>query len=106
MDAMSIAGASPVGGTTDYFVIYEDGTTGHVQVSGGQEPALDRPGTFVTEERYGERLLELRAQHAAHVAALEAADEARQEADYAALAELGVPKETARRMSGYTGGQR
>lgn len=106
MDGMSIAGAAPVGETVDRYVIFDDGVTGHMRVPAGVEPVLLRPGRFVTEEEWGERVRELREQSAAHVARLLAADDARHAADYAALRDAGVPEESARRMAGYEDGGR
>ena len=106
MSSMAIAGASPVGELVEWFVIYDDGTTGRMQVSKGTEPTLSRSGSFVSEEEYGARVQQLGEGTAAHVAELQAADEARQAADYEALVGLGVPEDSARRMAGYDGGQR
>ncbi|WP_411092336.1 hypothetical protein [Streptomyces sp. 049-1] len=100
MESMAIAGAGPLGGYADRYVIYEDGTAGHLQVLEGQEPTLSRPGRFVSRDAYSDRLGELQAGTAAHVAELEAGDQERHEVDYAALLGAGVPEETARRMSG------
>lgn len=105
MDTMTVAGARPVGEIVDVFVIYDDGTPAHMQILAGAEPTLSRPGRLVSEEQYGERLQELRAASAAHVAALEAQDEARHKADYEALLGAGVPEENARRMAGFLDGQ-
>ncbi|MFK0063329.1 hypothetical protein ACIQTN_29390 [Streptomyces werraensis] len=103
---MSIAGASPLGRPVDWYVIYDDGTAAHLQVVGEVEPVLGRPGRLVSEEEYGERMAQLRESSAEHVAALEAADVARQETDYQGLRAAGVPEDTARRMSGYEEGRR
>jgi thymidylate synthase ThyX len=100
MESMAIAGAGPLGDYVDRYVIYDDGTTGHLQVPDGLEPTLSRPGRVVSRDAYSDRLGELQAATAAHVAALEAGDQARHETDYAALLGAGVPEETARRMSG------
>ncbi|MDQ1018986.1 hypothetical protein [Streptomyces afghaniensis] len=105
MDTMTVAGARPIGEIVDVFVIYDDGTPAHMQILAEAKPTLSRPGRLVSEEQYGKRLQELRASSAAHVAALEAQDEARHQEDYEALLGAGVPEESARRMAGYTGGQ-
>jgi hypothetical protein len=102
---MSVAGAKPVGEIENVFVIYDDGTPAHMQVLAGPEPTLSRPGRIVSEEEYGARLQELRATTAAHVADMEAQDEARHRDDYEVLLGLGVPEVNARRMAGYLGGQ-
>ncbi|MGJ3558809.1 hypothetical protein ACR6C2_07470 [Streptomyces sp. INA 01156] len=103
---MTIAGARPIGELADLYVLYEDGTTGHLQVLAGSEPTLSRPGRFVTLDEYSERLQELHDGTAAHVAELEAEDEARRAADYEALIAAGVAHGSARRMAGYHDGQR
>lgn len=102
---MTIAGAQPVGETADVYVIYDDGTPGHLQIPVGEEPALSRAGRVVPEEEYAARLEELRTGTAELVAKLEAEDETRQRGDYEVLRGLGVPEETARRMASYTGGE-
>ncbi|MEU6594800.1 hypothetical protein ABZ923_37335 [Streptomyces sp. NPDC046881] len=103
MDTMVIAGVRPVGESVDLYVIYDDGTPAHMQVLAGMEPVLSRPGRFVSLEEYGERRQELQDGITAHIASLEKADEIRQENDFEALIALGVPEDSARRMSGYTG---
>ncbi|MFD0208958.1 hypothetical protein ACFVH9_07460 [Streptomyces hirsutus] len=104
MHTMTIAGARPFVEMADLYVIYDDGTTGHMQVPEGTEPTLSRPGRVVSRDEYSERLHELREGTAAHVAVLEAQDEARHRADYEALVTAGVAEESARRMAGYLGG--
>ncbi|MFI9418107.1 hypothetical protein [Streptomyces werraensis] len=106
MDTMTIAGAQPAGEVVDVYVIYDDGTTGHLQASADRELTLSRPGRVVSRDEYSERLGQLRDGTAAHVAALEAADEARHRADFEALVGLGVPEESARRMAGFPDGRR
>jgi hypothetical protein len=106
MDTMTIAGAQQVGAPVDWYVIYDDGTTGHLQMLDGGEPELSRPGRFVSLDEYSDQLGRLRDGTAAHIATLKAADEARHRADYEALIGLGVPEETARRMAGLGSGQR
>ncbi|WP_086859918.1 hypothetical protein [Streptomyces milbemycinicus] len=97
-----VDGAEPAGHTATYYVVYDDGTAGLIKVTGGHEPPqLARPGTLVPATRYGARLEELTADHAAYVAQLQAADEVRTRQDYEALLGAGVPEENARRMSGH-----
>ncbi|MDX3069794.1 hypothetical protein PV518_48070 [Streptomyces sp. ND04-05B] len=88
---------------TTYYVIYEDGSLGRIDTDGEGQPPLAKPGRFVDAATYGARSEELAAQHAQHVADLQAADEARTKADYDALIEAGIPEATARRLSGYQG---
>lgn len=54
----------------------------------------------IDAEEYGADLTHMEEARARHVAELQAADRARQKADYAALSTLGLPEETARRLSG------
>ncbi|MGX1301321.1 hypothetical protein RKD35_002809 [Streptomyces albogriseolus] len=103
MDAMSIAGGTPVGETVDHYVIYEDGTAGHMRLTEGVEPVLSRSGRFVSAEEYGQRLDELNVASAEYVARLQAQDEERTRTDYLELRRTGVRHESASRMSGYTG---
>ncbi|WP_405893671.1 hypothetical protein OG272_15580 [Streptomyces sp. NBC_00104] len=84
-----------------HFVIYEDDTTGLIETTGEEPPRLSRPGRIVPEERYRGRLAELEAEHAEHIAQLEAEDLARTRGDYEALIAAGVPAATASRLSGY-----
>lgn len=98
-----VDGVEPAGDTATYYVVYDDGTAGLIEVTGGHEPPrLARPGTLVPATRYEARLEELTADHAAYVTQLQAAEEARTRQDYEALLSVGVPEESARRMSGYT----
>jgi hypothetical protein len=92
----------PAGAVT-YYVIYDDGSIGRIVSSNGEQPPLSKPGRFVTEAEYQTRADELEAEHAEHIAEMQAADEARAREDYEALIAAGIPEATARRMSGYTG---
>lgn len=85
-----------------YWVIYDDGSIGKIETTGGP-PTLPKPGRFVTEEEYRERAEELDAAHREHLERLRREEEARTWADFKALLDAGVPEETARRLSGYTG---
>jgi hypothetical protein len=100
---MTIAGVTPVGEMVDHYVVYEDGTAGHIRVNEGTEPTLARPGRFVSLEEYGERVAQLQDEAGAHVARLQAEDEARQRANFQALLAVGLPEANARDMSGFTG---
>ncbi|MFE3032907.1 hypothetical protein ACFXKY_14835 [Streptomyces canus] len=85
------------------YVIYEDGTTGRIEVTAGAVPELTRPGTMVTKEVYQAKVAALEEQAAKAVAHLEASEQTRARADYTALTLLGLAEATARRLSGYTG---
>ncbi|MBC9729250.1 hypothetical protein [Streptomyces sp. TRM68367] len=86
-----------------HHVIYEDGSVGRIEVTAGAVPELSRPGSFVSEERYQERVKALEEVQAARIAEVEAAELGRSRADFLALSLLGLAEETARRLSGYTG---
>ncbi|WPR52861.1 hypothetical protein SJI45_19180 [Streptomyces sp. S399] len=102
--SMTITGATEAGDTVTYWVIYDDGSVGRIEITNGQqEPALSKPGRLVSEVEYQERLDELRAEQERRRAERAAEDEARTRTDYLALRAAGVPEDTARRMSGYTG---
>ncbi|MGJ5693538.1 hypothetical protein ACM6RM_10210, partial [Streptomyces pratensis] len=87
-----------------FYVLYDDGSTGRIEVIGQEEPpTLSKPGRIVTETEYEDRLAELRAEQERLREEQGAEDEARTREDYLALLAAGVPEATARRMSGYTG---
>lgn len=68
-----------------------------------QAPALPQGATLLTEAEHAQALGEVRAERQEYVDGLVAAAEANQGSDYQALRALGVPEETARRLTGYTG---
>ncbi|MGV2914530.1 hypothetical protein [Streptomyces alfalfae] len=88
--------------TTPYWVIYEDGSVGHVATTGGA-PELAKPGRLVTEAEYQERAGQLAADRQAYLDALAAEDLARTRAAYEAFLAASFPEAVARQMSGYTG---
>lgn len=100
---VTVTGAEVAGDPVDYFVIYDDGSTGQITLTNGGEPVLGKPGRLVTREEYDERLEEIQAVRDAAREEREAEDLARQREDYLALRAAGVPEATARRMSGYEG---
>ncbi|MDI9829675.1 hypothetical protein [Streptomyces sp. KAU_LT] len=101
---MSIYGAEPVGDLAEFFVLYEDGSVGRLQVTQGEQPpALARAGRFVSRQEYLARLDELNTATAEHVGRLLADDEERTRGDYLELRGAGIRDESARRMSGYQG---
>ncbi|MDN3056836.1 hypothetical protein PH213_20240 [Streptomyces sp. SRF1] len=101
--SMTVHGAVAAGETVTYWVIYDDGSTGLIDVTNGEAPILAKPGRLVTEEEYTARLAEIQAEQDRRREEQEAADLARTREDYLALIAAGVPEATARRMSGYTG---
>ncbi|MET9818353.1 hypothetical protein [Streptomyces sp. NPDC006355] len=92
--------------TRPVWVIYDDGSTGHMEIPEGDgDPALAKPGRLVTEAEYTARLEEIRAARAARHEAEETARLEAARADYDALIAGGFPEATARRLSGYQGTQ-
>lgn len=85
------------------WVLYDDGALGQITVTGGQLPELARPGRLITAEEYNRLTVTMADAHAARLEGLQAADTARQEREYEDLVQAGIPEETARRLSGYTG---
>lgn len=71
-------------------------------VTGTALPELPDGATLVTPEEYAIQLAELQAQKQAHRTRLDEQDQERMRGDYDALRELGVPVETASRLTGYT----
>lgn len=69
----------------------------------GEAPALPAGATPLTEAEHADARAQVLADHAEYVDGLVAAAEANQSTDYQALRALGVPEETARRLTGYTG---
>lgn len=94
------------GTPTVYYVIYDDGSLGRIEMWSDEEPQLSKPGRFVTEAEYQAALDEMRGNTAARVAALRDEDQARHEAEYEDLLAAGIPERTARRLSGFTDGEK
>ena len=91
-----------------YYVLYEDGSTGvlsvesQVAASVGEGPVLTKPGRVVTVDEYDAARGMLKAAHQTYVDSLVAADLGRNQSDYEALRRIGVPDDTARRVTGFT----
>ncbi|WP_406321883.1 hypothetical protein [Streptomyces sp. NBC_00519] len=98
----TLEGVAPAGETAVYYVLYEDGAVGKIETDAGGEPLLAHPGRLVSESAYLARLSVVEEESAAFLAELETGDQARTLADYTALTALGLPEETARRLSGYS----
>jgi hypothetical protein len=103
MSENAMPGVQPVAEEQAYLVIYDDDSTGLLVVTSDEEPPLSRPGRFVSEAEYLDRLGALKAGHEAYIARLVAEDEARTRGDFEALTSVGIPAGTARRLSGYDG---
>lgn len=91
----------PAAEMTTYFVVYDDGATGRIETTGTEPPQLARAGTLVSESRYQARLVQIQEEYARYVHELKEADEERIRHDFEALAALGIPAETAGRLTGY-----
>lgn len=100
---VTVAGTQVAGETAEYFAILDDGSVRRMTVTNGTEPVLSKPGRWVTEEEYKERLAEIQTVRDRARADQEAQDRARTWEDYQALRAAGVPEASARRMSGYKG---
>ncbi|MEU1815123.1 hypothetical protein ABZ543_07990 [Streptomyces roseifaciens] len=91
-----------------FYAVYDDGSTGMLTVTAQEEasfapPVLTKPGRLVAEKAYNRAQASLVAATAAYVEELVAADRERTRGDYEALTALGLPGDTARRMSGWQG---
>ncbi|MFE0763673.1 hypothetical protein [Streptomyces smyrnaeus] len=86
-----------------YYVIYDDGSLGRIEVWSDDPPRLSKPGRIVDEAEYQAALDEMRGNTVARVQTLRDEDYARQEAEYDDLRTAGIPERTARRLSGFTG---
>lgn len=98
-----LQGSQPIPETATFYVLYEDGSSGEITVSGGETPQLAKPGRIVPAKKYEDRLTGLRAHHEEQSARLVAGDEGRTHSDYEALRAAGVAEEAARRLSGWNG---
>lgn len=101
MTTSVLEATEPAGETTVHFVLYDDGAVGKIETEESGEPLLGQPGTLVTEGQYLARLAVIETETAGYTAALEAEERARSLADFTALTALGLPEETARRLSGH-----
>lgn len=91
--------------TTLVYVIYDDGSieTQTITGSGMVEPVLDKPGRVTSEAEYKQYLAVLEERQSIYVAEQTAAEQSALKGDYDALRAAGIPEETARRITGYTG---
>lgn len=88
--------------TTIYYQ-YEDGSVAHRVTTGGAKPATPEGATEISEEEYRAALAAIEDANRERAEERRAEEQARAKADYEALLAAGIPEETARRMSGYTG---
>lgn len=78
-----------------------DGVLAMRSVTGMDLPPLPKGAKPVTPEAYAEELAALKGQQEEHRARLAAEDQERVRGDYDALRALGVPEDTASRLTGY-----
>ena len=88
-----------------YYIIYDDGTLETLIIAGDglPEPVLDKPGRITSKLEYDQYKALRDEQNAVFLAELEATEQATRKTDYDALIAAGVPEDTARRLTGYTG---
>lgn len=83
---------------------FPDGSVAERIVTGGDGDVTPPEGAVeITEEEYRAALAAIEEQIEQERQAQREAEQARIKADYEALRALGVPEETARRLTGYTG---
>lgn len=92
----------PAEGVHTYWVIYDDGSLGRVETGEDEPPALSKPGRFVTEDEYAQRLNEIQQAREQRLAEEEAARLAEARSNYDALIAAGIPPAVASSLSGYT----
>jgi hypothetical protein len=88
------------------YVIYDDGSTerqSYIPVEDGESLPLSKPGRYVSETEYDTFLAEINAANDARHDVLLNLEDSTLRGDYDALITLGLPDDSARRMSGYTG---
>ncbi|MER6978892.1 hypothetical protein [Streptomyces carpinensis] len=86
-----------------FYVQYEDGSAGLIETTSEEPPLLSKPGAFINEDAYMELRRVWEVATAELVDALQAADLDRLLKDFRALLDLGIPVESARRLTGYDG---
>ena len=83
---------------------FENGSVAERVISGGTGDASPPVGASeITKEQYDAALAVIKEANEQQEAEERAAEQARIGADYEALRALGVPEDTARRLTGYTG---
>ncbi|MBT3161530.1 hypothetical protein HTV80_00175 [Streptomyces sp. Vc74B-19] len=87
--------------TLTFYYLYPDGSFGERKVTGVDHVHHPDGVVLLTQEEYAQKLADFEAQLEAEDAAAREAEQAQKRADYEALLALGVPAETASRMSGY-----
>lgn len=89
---------------TTLYYRFPDGSVAMRTITGGDGTALPPLGaTEITEEEYRAAYADLVERHRQQREEQEREEQERSQADYFALRAVGVPEETARRLTGYTG---
>ncbi|MGW4731851.1 hypothetical protein ACWEQC_22255 [Streptomyces shenzhenensis] len=88
---------------TEVWVLYDDGALGSITLSGLHLPVLPRPGRVITRDEYDRLSAQMADSHAARLKTMDDEEAARQVREFRDLTAAGIPEETARRLSGYTG---
>ncbi|MCF3960600.1 hypothetical protein [Streptomyces fuscigenes] len=96
-------GCDPTPDPITAWVQYEDGSLGSITVTGGQLPELARPGRLITQAEFETLNAAMSAAHTSRLQDMAEEETARQTREYQDLRKAGIPEETARRLSGYTG---
>ncbi|MGW0086555.1 hypothetical protein [Streptomyces sp. NPDC003393] len=96
-------GDGPAPEPVKHWVIYDDGVTGQLTVTGDGPPVLSRPGRLVTQEEYEAHRAQMQAAHDERIAELQAAETAEALRQFQDLRAAGIPEATARQLSSYTG---
>ncbi|MEU2264910.1 hypothetical protein ABZ568_00350 [Streptomyces olindensis] len=88
---------------TSYYVLYEDGSVGLVQVTAGApEPVLSKPGRLVDQAEYEAKLSQIKAAEAQRQADAKAAETAQKKDAYDALVAANFDPAVATTLTGYT----
>ncbi|WP_413808098.1 hypothetical protein [Streptomyces sp. OE57] len=99
---MLIEGAE-VPEATVFYVIFQDGSTGLIETTSGEEPLLSKPGRLVTAEEYETARADIQAAVESSRAAILQAETAAAQAAYGELRTAGLSDAVARTLSGYQG---
>lgn len=95
----------PDPGTDVFHIIYDDGSIEVQTITGGDDPqpVLSKPGRIAGEVEYAQYATALAEHNAIYVAEVQAREQSVHKADYEGLLAAGIPDDTARRLTGYTG---
>jgi hypothetical protein len=94
-------GVQQAGETRTHWAVYDDGSIGTIEITGGDDPVLDKPGEFVTEAVYLLRRAEMDTARQVRLEAIRLEEADGMLADYEALVAAGIPAATAGRLSGH-----